>query len=98
VVVFYRDLGQVIGMLIQIGFWITPIFWSPETLPEEFKFLFFFNPVSYVVMGYRNSLISKIWFWQEPWQTFYFWLLVFSLSIFGLFIFKRLRPHFADVL
>lgn len=98
IVVFYRDLGQVIGMLLQLGFWITPIFWSPEHLPSKFRFITFFNPVNYVVTGYRNSLISKVWFWHEPAQAIYFWLLIAMLSVSGLVVFKKLRPHFADVL
>jgi lipopolysaccharide transport system permease protein/teichoic acid transport system permease protein len=98
VVVFYSDLGQVITMLLQLGFWVTPIFWSPENLPEDFKFIIFLNPVNYVVSGYRDSLISKVWFWELPLQTLFFWLFFLVFSFFGLFVFKRLRPHFADVL
>lgn len=98
IVVFYRDLGHVISVCLQLGFWITPIFWSPEKLPENFRFVFFLNPISYIITGYRNSLISKMWFWQEPVQTVYFWILTLSIGFFGLFVFKKLRPHFADVL
>lgn len=98
VVVFYRDLSQVINMSLQLGFWATPIFWTPDNLPEKFKFLLFLNPMAYVVNGYRQSMISKVWFWEEPWSTIYFWALIGAFSFMGLFIFKRLRPHFADVL
>ena len=98
IVVFYRDLAQVIGVLLQLGFWATPIFWAPTLLPENLRFVVFFNPVSYIVMGYRNSLITKVWFWQEPQQTLYFWGVVGLFSFGGLFVFKKLRPHFADVL
>lgn len=98
VVVFYRDLSQLIGVGLQLGFWITPIFWSPEHIPQKFHFLVFFNPVNYIITGYRNSLITKVWFWQEPLQTLYFWLFLCCLGGAGLIIFKKLRPHFADVL
>jgi len=98
IIVFYRDFGQIITMGLQLGFWITPIFWSPDNLPRKFHFVVFFNPVNYIVTGYRNSLISHVWFWQDPWQTIYFWFFVIILGFLGLFIFRRLRPHFADVL
>jgi lipopolysaccharide transport system permease protein/teichoic acid transport system permease protein len=98
VVVFYRDLGHIISVALQLGFWITPIFWTPERLPEKFRFVFFLNPIGYIVTGYRNSLISKVWFWQEPAQTVYFWVLIIGIGVFGLLVFKKLRPHFADVL
>jgi len=98
VVVFYRDLGQVISMGLQLGFWATPIFWSPEQLPEKLSIYNFLNPVSYVISGFRDSLINKIWFWDNPTQTLYFWALVFFVIFFGQHLFSKLRPQFADVL
>lgn len=98
IVVFYRDLGQVITIGLQLGFWITPIFWSPDHLPSKFRFVAFLNPVNYIVSGYRNSLISKEWFWQNPSQTIYFWFLTLSIGVVGILVFRKLRPHFADVL
>lgn len=98
VVVFYRDFGQIISIGLQIGFWVTPIFWSPEKLPQQYRFVAFLNPVNYIIDGYRNSFISKVWFWNTGLQSLYFWMIVACLGSFGLFIFKRLKPHFADVL
>ena len=98
IVVFYKDLGQLISIALQIGFWATPIFWSPELLPQKFKFITFLNPLSYIVMGYRDSLILKRWFWEVGFQTLYFWGLIAVFLLIGLRVFKILRPHFADVL
>lgn len=98
VVVFYRDLGQLVGMGLQFGFWGTPIFWSPEQLPERFKLINFLNPVSYIVTGFRETLISKVWFWENGLQSAYFWSITLVIAFFGQYLFNRLRPHFADVL
>ncbi len=98
VVIFYRDLGQVISMGLQLGFWGTPIFWSPEQLPKQLGIFNFINPVSYIITGFRESLISKVWFWQNANQTCYFWAVVLIILFFGQYLFKKLRPHFADVL
>lgn len=98
VVVFYRDLSQVINMCLQLGFWATPVFWNPDNLSGSFKYILFLNPMAYIVNGYRESLISKVWFWEKPLYTVYFWILVSIFSFLGLFLFKKLRPHFADVL
>jgi ABC-type polysaccharide/polyol phosphate export permease len=97
-VVFSRDMSHVIGLGLQLGFWVTPIFWSPDFLPPSLKFVTFLNPVNYVVTGYRRALISKEWFWYYPYEALYFWTFVIAFMYFSLFAFRKLRPNFADVL
>ncbi len=62
IIVFFRDLGQIISMIIQFGFWLTPIFWSMKILPEKYHSIIQYNPMYYIVEGYRDSLIYNIWF------------------------------------
>lgn len=99
VVIFFRDLTQIVNIALQIGMWATPIMWS-FTVAEGtgFEWLFKLNPVFYIVNGYRQSLFDKVWFWQQPGQLAYFWGVTILLFAFGTFVFKRLKPHFADVL
>lgn len=98
VVVFYRDMGHLVAVALQLGFWLTPIFWNPEHLPANLRFFVHLNPVFYIVNGYRNSFVYKVWFWQEPLATVYFWSLILIVGGLGIFVFRRLRPQFADVL
>ena len=51
-----------------------------------------------VVVGYRDSMIMGNGFWQRPGLTLYFWAATLLLLLGGLKVFKRLRPHFSDVL
>ena len=99
VVVFFRDLTQIVSIGLQIGMWATPIMWSVSRIHNEtLLFVFRLNPVYYIVNGYRSALFDRVWFWQNGGQTLYFWgftLVVFAL---GTLVFKRLKPHFADVL
>ncbi len=101
VVVFFRDLNQVIGIGLQVGVWLTPIMWNFEDLGIQNSVLakiLQINPMFYIVQGYRDALIKKIWFW-ERWQlTLYFWLLTALLFFTGTHMFKKLQVHFADVL
>ncbi len=97
-IIFLRDIGQVVGMLLQFGFWLTPIFWSFKMIPEAYHFIFKLNPVYYIVEGYRNSLIHNIWFWEYPNLGLYFWSETIVIFIIGALLFRRLRPHFADVI
>ena len=98
VVVFFRDMGQLIAMFIQFGFWLTPIFWSIKTVPEKYHWIIELNPVLYIIEGYRNSMIYHQWFWEDISSAIYFWTITLIIFILGGLTFKKLRPHFADVL
>lgn len=104
IVIFFRDLGQIINIALQVGIWATPILWNLNSVIKAhpkwawMKILFKLNPMNYIVEGYRNALIDKIWFWETFFSTSYFWILTLCTFAFGSLIFKRLKIHFADVL
>ena len=96
--VFIRDVGQIAGVVIQIGFWATPIFWDINIMPSQWQMVFKLNPMFYIVQGYRESFIYFLPFWQHPYQTIYFWTVASTLFVLGALIFQKLKPQFADVL
>ena len=100
ITVFFRDLGQIINIAIQVGVWFTPIMWNIQAMnfPGWLQTLLRLNPMFYVVQGYRDALIDHVWFWEHPVQTIYFWSLTIVLYLLGRHVFTKLRPHFADVL
>ncbi|SNB46619.1 ABC transporter permease [Geobacter sp. DSM 9736] len=98
VIIFLRDIGQLVSMALQFLFWGTPIFWSINLLPPGLQPYFKLNPVVYIIEGYRDSLINKVWFWEHWAQTLYFWSVAMFFLLIGAVVFRRLRPHFADVL
>ncbi|NLG04101.1 MAG: ABC transporter permease [Clostridia bacterium] len=98
IVVFFRDLGQIISICLQVGIWATPILWNLNTLDEKWRIFFKLNPMNYIVEGYRMSLIDKVWFWENFYSTAYFWILTLCIFAVGALVFKRLKIHFADVL
>lgn len=97
-IIFLRDIGQLVGMLLQFGFWGTPIFWSLNMLPAEYAWIFKLNPMYYIVEGYRESFIYNHWFWERGYINLEFWLVTLLLVVLGVVVFKKMRPHFADVL
>ncbi len=99
VVIFFRDLSQIINILLQIGMWATPIMWQISIIDSPVLVqIFKLNPMYYVIDGYRQALFYKECFWQDPGMTLYFWGLTAVVFLFGTVVFKRLKPHFADVL
>ncbi len=99
VILFFRDMGQIVGMVVQFLFWMTPIFWSAKILPIKYLNMVKLNPVYYLVEGYRESFIYHVWFWEKHYTlTAYYWLVTGTILVIGAVVFKRLRPHFADVI
>lgn len=98
-VIFLRDVGQIVNMVLQFLFWLTPLFWSAKILPPKLHTLLKLNPVYYLVDGYREAFIYKTWFWEKHYMwSLYFWAVTGFIFILGAVVFRRLRPHFADVL
>ena len=97
-VIFLKDVGQLVAMLIQFGFWGTPIFWSLKMIPEAYWWIFKLNPMYYIVTGYRESFIYHRWFWELGYTNLSFWIETAVIALAGVVIFKKLRPHFADVI
>jgi lipopolysaccharide transport system permease protein len=89
--VFVRDLGQVIGFLLTLWFFLTPICY--EERPD--MPLLAFNPIFVLVRGYRDVLLQDV----SPWNQGLAWLWVGSaaVAILGYAWFHRLRKSFADV-
>ena len=101
IVIFFRDLTQIINIFLQIGMWATPILWDISFLSgknAKFQILFKINPVYYVVNGYRSAMFEKTWFFQDFYSTMFFWIVTGVFFGIGALIFKRLKVHFADVL
>ncbi len=96
--VFMRDINQMTAIIVQIGFWATPIFWDIHILPPRLQLIFKLNPMFYIVQGYRDSFISFTPFWERPYQTIYFWVVALVILGFGTLMFMTLKPKFADVL
>ncbi len=99
-VVFFRDWAQLVNIALNVGIWITPILWRMEAvnLPGWAEVLLKLNPMYYITAGYRDALITHVYFWERPGMTVYFWVLTLVFFLLGDLVFKRLRPHFADVL
>ena len=97
-VIFFRDLTQLINICLQVGMWATPILWNINMVGETMQKILKINPVFYIVNGYRSALFEGTWFWEDFYSTMYFWIVTVVLFGIGALIFRRLKVHFADVL
>lgn len=96
--VFSKDILNIISLIVQVGFWATPLIWNPDNMPEIVRTVVKINPMYYVCVGYRESFSGTVWFWQHPWNTLYFWCFALAQLLVGAYVFHRLRSQFADML
>ena len=98
IVVFFKDLSQIINIILQVGIWATPILWDIDGLSANWVILVKINPLVYIVEGYRSAVYRQEWFFQDFFSTMYFWIATVVMFGIGAAVFKRLKVHFADVL
>lgn len=94
--VFLRDTLQVVSVVMVLWFWFTPIFYSLEMVPSILRPLILMNPLTYVVEGYRRSLLEGRW----PDLEHLLVLFLFSAIVFllGGYVFRNTKREFVDVL
>ena len=98
IVVFFRDLQQIIGIVLQVGMWATPILWNINNISDRMKWIIKLNPMTYIVEGYRSAIYTDSVFYEHFYSSTYFWLFTVLLFIVSSLIFKRLKTMFADVM
>ncbi len=94
--VFFRDLGQIMGFVLTLWFFVTPICYPESSLPKALLPVLGKNPLFVLVHAYRACLLEN----RAPDALALFKLLLLSLVLFfaGHAFFYKLRKSFADVL
>lgn len=94
--VFMRDIGQVVPVILQAWFWLTPIVYNINILPEHVHRLFQFNPLYPLITSYQNVLLYN----KPPvWENLV-WLILGTivLVLLSLVVFRRASPEMVDAL
>lgn len=90
------DVGEITRPVIRGMFFVTPILWPPERLPENLRWVQDYNPLAYLVNAYRQVILYGEL--PHPMATLYFTLFSAALFIFAFWLFVRLKRNFADLL
>jgi teichoic acid transport system permease protein len=99
--VFFKDMQQIVGIMLQFGIWMCPIMYDETLFTSRAPWVgtvLKLNPFYYIVAGYRDSMLTGDPFWMRPTLSIYFWAVTLIIFFMGLGFFKRVRPHFSDVL
>lgn len=94
--VFFRDVGQVAGLMLQFWFWATPVVYPAAILPEWLLPWMNLNPMYHLVQGYHQIFVAQQWpLWQPLALTA---LLALALAALALHLFRRHAGEIVDEL
>ena len=94
VTVYFRDLEQIIGVLMMAWIYLTPIMYDVDYIPEQLRTIFFMNPMTPIICVYHEILYSK----QIP-TTEYLaqsGLVAVAVFVIGFIVFGKLDRNFAE--
>lgn len=94
--VFYRDVAQFVGVVLQFWFWFTPIVYSIALLPESAKRVFGLNPMTGLVSAYQQIVLSGTW---PQWSQFHLHVVGAGCALaLAFFAFYKLSGEMVDEL
>lgn len=96
ITVYMRDIQHFIGVILQLLMYATPVVYSVETIPESFRWILKWNPMTYIIEGYRNILYNQT---MPDMKTIgIIFLIGVAGCIIGYYIFQKLQKRFAEEL
>lgn len=96
IMVFFRDLNQIISIILLMGMWGTPVAWNLDNFSPSAQRILKLNPFYYLVEGYRDAILGRKWFINQPVLGIYFWTITLIILFMGIYFYTKLKPHFAD--
>lgn len=92
--VYYRDLNQIWEVIIQMGFFLSPIVYPLTTVPENYLPYYMLNPITVVIQMYRDILLYHTA--PAPSDLVFAFLVGVAIVLLGSAVFKRLERRFAE--
>ena len=93
--VFFRDLERIIGLLIQLLFYLTPIIYSEQMIPKSLRWSLNLNPFSPLIISYRDLFLYGTFDWIDCLVALAYGLVILGI---GNLVFIKLKNKFAEVI
>ncbi len=91
---FFHDVRYLVGVVLLVWFYITPVIYPVDIVPPRYKILFDLNPLSLVINAYRRVLLDDI---SPGWDRLLLGFAAASVTfVLGYYLFKRMEAGFAD--
>lgn len=94
--VYFRDMEHILGIISMVWIYLTPIMYSIDIVPEEWKSIFMLNPMTSIIVAYRDIL----YYGRVPDIQTLLYALILGLIvlILGIITFEKLKKNFAEEL
>lgn len=92
----FRDLQYVIPFLVQIGLYLSPVGYPSSQIPEQYRTLYYLNPMAGIIDGFRWSLLGTAL--PEPRYLLYSGGIILLLFLSGIYYFQRTERQIADII
>lgn len=89
-----RDTIQVLGFILSVGIFLSPILFPLSLFPVDWRWVLFSNPMTAPVLGYQSILLQGVWPDRSVWLIMIVWLTFLALLLNGLI--KRSRDELVD--
>ncbi|WEG73784.1 ABC transporter permease [Vagococcus intermedius] len=101
ITVLVRDYHIMLQSILRLLFYVSGPIWNMKTMAQfqgkdTIVRILELNPIYYIIDGFRDSFLSKAWFWEKGSQTLLFWLIVGFLLIVGSHLHMKFRARFVD--
>lgn len=94
-----KDFLNLVKSCVFALFWLSGIIWDANSISIPiFKIILKCNPICFLVNGYRNCFIHKVWFWEDPLSLVIFLVLLFVVTFLACFVYKKLKKDLPDLL
>jgi lipopolysaccharide transport system permease protein len=94
--VFFRDVGQFTGIVLQFWFWFTPIVYPLTILSKSLQSIITFNPMTSIIMAYQSILVYRCWpQWKSMAPTA---LIAGLLCVMGIYLYRKRSGEIVDEL
>ncbi len=91
---FFHDVRYLVGVVLTLWFYLTPIIYPVDIVPDRYRIFFDLNPISLFINAYRRVVLMD----ESPGADRLILGIVLSTATFliGYYLFKKMEPGFAD--
>jgi len=92
----YHDVGYLWSVLLQIGFWMTPIIYVDKTIPARLQWMIVYNPMTRIITQGREAIVYQTF--SDPKAMLHTFLIAGTVMLFGSWVFRRMQPRLVEYL